>query len=312
MSKLIPIPCLLIAFAFSISAANDGPLAQRISRQQLSNNIRVNVNMVLVPVSVMDSRGRSVSGLGPENFRVFDGSHQVPIVWFGTQDEPITVGLIFDCSRSMQEKFRIAREAPRELFQKLNPDDESFLITVADKAELRQSLTSSFEELETALFFTQPRGMTSLLDGIYMGLQQIRKARTPRKALVVVSDGGDNNSRYTLRDLEKLAVEADTQIFAAGLYDNPRTKEEADGPVLLNELCERTGGANFAIADLLKLRDAMGKIGVNLHNQYVLAYYPPDDGTAGKYRKIKVQLRVPVGVPPLQINARTSYYNPEQ
>jgi Ca-activated chloride channel family protein len=281
MSKLIPISCLLIAFAFSISAANDGPLAQRISRQQLSNNIRVNVNMVLVPVSVMDSRGRSVSGLGPENFRVFDGSHQVPIVWFGTEDQPITVGLIFDCSRSMEEKFRIAR-------------------------------TSSFEELETALFFTQPRGMTSLLDGIYMGLQQIRKARTPRKALVVVSDGGDNNSRYTLRDLEKLAVEADTQIFAAGLYDNPRTKEEADGPLLLNELCERTGGANFAIADLLKLRDVMGKIGVSLHNQYVLAYYPPDDGTAGKYRKIKVQLRVPVGVPRLQINARTSYYNPEQ
>jgi VWFA-related protein len=154
-----------------------------------------------------------VSGLGPENFRVFEGCHQVSIVSFGIQDQPITVGLIFDCSRSMQEKFRIAREAPRELFQKLNADDESFLITIADKAELRQALTSNFDELQTSLIFTQPRGMTSLLDGIYMGLQQIRKARNPRKAIVVVSDGGDNNSRYTLRDVEKIAVEADTQGF---------------------------------------------------------------------------------------------------
>jgi Ca-activated chloride channel family protein len=268
--------------------------------------------MVLVPVSVMDSHGRSVSGLRPENFRVFDGSREVPIVSFGLQDQPITVGLIFDCSRSMKEKFRIAREAPRELFQQLNPDDESFLITVADKAELRQPLTSRFDDLQNTLFFTEPRGMTSLLDGIYMGLQQIRKSHNPRKALVVVSDGGDNNSRYTLRELEKIAVEADTQIFAAGLYDNPQTAEEADGPVLLNDLCERTGGANFVIPDLSKLRDAMGKIGVTLHNQYVLGYYPPDDGVSGKYRKIKVQLRVPAGVPRLQINARASYFNPQQ
>src|SRR4051794_3160003 len=229
MSRLITILSLLSAFTLSLSAANDGPLAQRIARQPLSTpqplstSIRVNVNMVLVPVSVMDSHGRSVSGLRPENFRVFDGSREVPIVSFGLQDQPITVGLIFDCSRSMKEKFRIAREAPRELFQQLNPDDESFLITVADKAELRQPLTSRFDDLQNTLFFTEPRGMTSLLDGIYMGLQQIRKSHNPRKALVVVSDGGDNNSRYTLRELEKIAVEADTQIFAAGLYDNPQT-----------------------------------------------------------------------------------------
>ena len=313
MSKLIALPCFLIAFAYSISAANDGPLAQRISHQQLANNIRVTVNMVLVPVSVMDSHGRSVSGLGPQNFRLFDGSHQVSISSFGIQDQPITVGLIFDCSGSMQEKFRIAREAPRELFEKLNPDDESFLVTVAEKAELRQSLTSNFGELQTALFFTQPRGMTSLLDGIYMGLQQIRKARNPRRALVVVSDGADNNSRYTLRDLEKIAVEADTQIFAAGLYSNDaRTTEEVNGPVMLNAICERTGGASFVITDSLKLHDAMGKIGVTLHNQYMLGYYPNNDTVAGKHRSIKVQLIVPVGVPRLQINARKSYYNPEQ
>ena len=276
MSKLVSLLSLSIAFACCMLGANDGPLARRTARQpSTSANIRVDVNMVLVPVSVMDSYGRSVSGLGPENFRVFDSSHQVPIVSFGIQDQPITVGLIFDCSRSMREKFRIASEAPRELFEQLNPDDESFLITVADKAELRQSLTSSFNELQNALVFTQPRGMTSLLDGIYMGLQQIRKAHNPRKALVVISDGGDNNSRYMLRDLQNIAVEADTQIFAAGLYDDPRTPEETEGPALLNDLCERTGGANFIVTDVSRLHDAMGKIGVALHNQYMLGYIRP-------------------------------------
>jgi Ca-activated chloride channel family protein len=268
--------------------------------------------MVLVPVAVMDTYGRSVSGLGPENFRIFDGASQVPIVSFGLQDRPITVGLIFDCSRSMQEKFLIAREAPSALFQQLNPDDESFLITVADKALLKQPLTSRFDELQNSLLFTHPNGMTSLLDGIYMGLQELRKAHNPRKALVVVSDGGDNNSRYTLGQLQKVAVEADTQIFAAGLYDKPRTEEEADGPVLMSQLCQRTGGSNFIITDLSKLRDAMGKIGVTLHNQYLLGYYPPDDGIAGKYRKINVRLVLPAGVPALHVSARASYYVPER
>lgn len=313
MSKLTSVTSLTVAFAFSISAANDGPLAPRTPRHtSTSVNIRINVTMVLVPVAVMDTYGRSVSGLGPENFRIFDGARQVPIVSFGLQDRPITVGLIFDCSRSMQEKFLIAREAPSALFQQLNPDDESFLITVADKALLKQPLTSRFDELQNSLLFTHPNGMTSLLDGIYMGLQELRKAHNPRKALVVVSDGGDNNSRYTLGQLQKVAVEADTQIFAAGLYDKPRTEEEADGPVLMSQLCQRTGGSNFIITDLSMLRDAMGKIGVTLHNQYLLGYYPPDDGIAGKYRKINVRLVLPAGVPALHVSARASYYVPER
>jgi Ca-activated chloride channel homolog len=276
------------------------------------SNIRIDVNMALVPVTVMDQAGHNVTGLRRENFRVIDGAREVPIMTFGRQDQPISVGLVYDCSRSMTQKFKTSREAPHQLFEQLNASDESFLVTVSDKAELRRGLTSDLNEVENALVFTHPTGATSLIDGIYLGLQELKKAHNPRRALVVVSDGGDNNSRYTMRELEKIAVEADAQIFAIGLYQNPQTREEEDGPALLTKLAGDTGGVNFIVQNLDHLRLAMGRIGVTLHNQYVLGYYPPDEAPAGKYRKIKVQLMLPPGTPQLRLFARSGYYVPER
>jgi Ca-activated chloride channel homolog len=316
MSRLTTLSSLLLMVSsLSLHASDDGPLSARTKTGRITHapsDIRVNVDMALVPVSVMDGYGRSVMGLTSENFRVFDGARQVPIVSFGRQDQPITVGLIFDCSRSMRDKIRVAREAARQLYQQLNPDDESFLVTVSDRAELKHGLTSDLSELESALLFANPDGSTSLVDGVYLGLQQVRKSKNGRRALVVVSDGGDNNSRYTLHELEKLAVESDTQIFAMGLHEHPQTLEELQGPALLAELCSKTGGTDFLIGDISQLSSAMGKVGVMLHNQYVLGYYPPDAGpaAAGKYRKIKVQLLLPSGYPPLSIHARAGYYTP--
>ncbi len=315
MSTSIILPCACITFLFSAFAADDGgPLNTRGTRPQTgAANIRADVNMALVPVSVTDTWGHSVRGLGRDNFQVFEGSRQMPIAAFSTEDQRVTVGLIFDCSASMTEKFKTSRMAPVELFQQLNPDDESFLVTVSDKAELRWPLTSNFEDLQNALLFVHPQGTTSLLDGVYLGLQQIRKSSNQRKALVIVSDGGDNDSRYSLRDLKRQLVESDVQIFAAGFYQNPRTHEEESGPALLSALCDRSGGANFEVKDQSALRAAMGRIGVALHNQYVIGYYPPDSGTNdGKFRKIKVQLVMPRGAPELLIHARAGYYSPKQ
>jgi Ca-activated chloride channel family protein len=309
MSKL-KLNCFFLTASLLFAANDDGPLSHRIARSDAfpSTGIRINVDLALVPVFVTDSYGRSVTGLARENFRVFEGSRQMPIQTFGRQDQPVAVGLIFDCSRSMRDKFATAREAARAFFEQLNPDDESFLITISDRAELRHSLTSDFRELQSALLFARPTGSTSLLDGIYMGLQQIKRAHNPRKALIVVSDGGDNNSRYTERELLSMAVESDTQIFAMGLHDNPQSQEESQGPALLTDLCGRTGGVDFIIKNLSELHVAMGKVGVSLHNQYVLGYYPADNTNTGKYRKIKVQLMVPPNTPPLQVHARTGYY----
>ncbi len=268
--------------------------------------------MALVPVMVLDPMGRNVRGLARKNFRVFDDDQQRPIVAFGEQDAPVSVGLVYDCSRSMMQKFKVAREAPRELFNQLNPDDETSLVTISDKPELRQEFTSDFPDISNALMFTVPHGTTSLIDGVYMALQQLKHAHKPRKALIIVSDGGDNNSRYTMRELSNLATEANAQIFAICLYQNPQTPEEESGPQLLNRLARESGGVNFMIGNLKDMRRAMGDIGISLHNEYVLGYYPPINSPAGKYRKIKVQLLVPEGLPKLSIFARSGYYVPDR
>jgi Ca-activated chloride channel family protein len=313
--------CLFIlgAHVAGISAAPEdraGPRLEEQIRKQPAQaqrtDIRVNVNLTLVPVTVLDTQGRNVTGLRAENFRVYDGSDPVRIVAFSQEDQPISVGLVFDCSRSMRLKFKTARHAPAELYNQLNERDESFLITVSDRPLLRQGYTSDFSNIENALLFTNPAGTTSLLDAVYMGLAQLRKAHNPRKALVVVSDGGDNNSRYSLRELEELAVESDVQIYAIGLYQNPQSQEEEDGPMLLGRLAVKTGGVSYSIAGPSQLRYAMTRIGTTLHSQYVLGYYPPANEARGKYRSIRVQLRVPPGLPKLTLYARSTYYVPER
>ncbi len=318
----MPRPRSLLLFVATVTTvvASDGPRlfteTATPSKPGITSNanpasIRVNVNMTLVPVTVMDRLGHNVTGLARENFRVIDGTAPRPIVTFGQQDAPIAVGLVFDCSRSMTDKFKTAGEAPTALYARLNPEDESFLVTVSSRPELKQDFTSSFADIRNALLFTHPNGTTSLLDGVYMALAHLKKSTKPRKALIIVSDGGDNDSRYTLNELASIAAEADVEIFSICLYANPKTLEEADGPALLGKLSQVTGGVTFMITDVNDMRDAMSRIGVTLHNQYVLGYYPPDDAPSGKYRKIKVQVVLPPGVPKIQVYARAGYFVPQ-
>ena len=301
---------LILTAGSSTAAGHDAQGVRANPAAKMAPSIRVDVNLALVTVTVMDLMGRNVLGLRADNFRVLDGSQQRPIVSFSRQDAPISVGLIFDCSRSMTDKFRISRQAPAQLFAQLDPQDEAFLVTVADRATPRIDFTSNFERIQSSLLFTHPNGSTSLLDGVYLGLQKLKYAHNPRKALIVVSDGGDNNSRYTMRELSGLAVESDAQIFAICLSYRPATDEEVRGPELLAKIADLTGGMRFMITDVNLMRDAMTRIGVTLHNQYVLGIVPPPKAPQGKYRRIKVQLLVPVGMPKMQVFARSSYYVP--
>jgi|SRR5215469_751871 len=300
------------------SEPHGGPLADNVRqsraqrRPEPSVSIRIDTDLTLVPVTVTDQHGRNVRGLDRRNFRVFDDTEQRPIVAFSREDAPVSVGLIFDASRSMRDKFLAAKDAASRLFQQLNPEDEAFLVTVSERAILRHDFTSELGEIRDALVFAGPDGSTSLLDGVYLGLEQMRKAHNPRKALVVVSDGGDNNSRYNLHELVERAVEADTLIYTVCLFRNPQSMEEAEGPNLLQELSQKTGGIPFLTQELNDFGGIMTNIGVTLHNQYVLGYYPPDNAPSGKYRRIKVQLMVPPGTPPMQVYARAGYYTPQK
>ena len=272
--------------------------------------IRVDVNMTLVPITVMDGWGRNVLGLHRGNFRVFDGAEQRPIAAFARLDAPISVGLIYDSSGSMRSKFGIARQAPVQLFEKLNPEDEAFLVTVSDRSVLRNDFTSDFGAILNRLLFIAPSGTTSLLDGVHLALQRIRHAHNPRRALIIVSDGGDNHSRFSRREMSRMASESEAQIFSICLYQSPQSDEEIEGPELLDKLVKVSGGINFMIDDPAELPGAFTQIGVALHNQYLIGYYPPEDARAGTYRKVKVQLVVPVGTPHLDIFARSGYFVP--
>jgi Ca-activated chloride channel family protein len=322
----VPLACLSFSFVVGITAiAADENGPQLLENPRLSRtpepprtseavrvSIRVDVNMTLVPVTVTDAWGRNVLGLERNNFRVLDGNEPRPIASFARWDAPISIGLIFDCSGSMATKFGIARQAPAELFEQLNPEDEAFLITVSDRPQVRNDFTANFNDILSTLLFLTPRGTTSLLDGAYLGLHHIKKAHNPRKALIVVSDGGDNHSRYKLRELTSLAAESDVQIFSICLYQDPEAEEEIEGPDLLDKLAKVSGGINYMITNADYMESCFARIGAILHNEYMLGYYPPQDLPAGEYRKIKVQVLEPACKRQLLVYARSGYFVPEK
>lgn len=276
---------------------------------QHGNMFRVNVDLVLVPVTVTDSSGRLVTGLDKDNFRIYEGKEEQAIKHFSNEDAPVSVGILLDTSGSMKGKIERARDAVMELLQTANPQDEFFMIRFSDTPELVTDFTNSIEEIQTQLLYGKPNGSTALLDAIYLGISKMRQAHNPRKALLVISDGGDNHSRYHEREIKSAVREADTLMYAVGIYDQffP-TMEEQLGPALLGELSEETGGRMFTVDNPKDLPDVATKISLELRNQYVLGYRPMDPKHDSKWHRIKVKLLLPKGVPRLEARAKKGYY----
>ena len=173
--------------------------------------------------------------------------------------------------------------------------------------------TSSVEDIQSKLVYAVPKGRTALLDAIYLGMDRMRRAHYERKALLIISDGGDNHSRYTEGEIKSMVREADVQIYGIGLFDlSFKTPEEREGPALLSDVTEVTGGRTFTISSPNELADVATKIGIELRNQYVLGYRPTNPARDGKWRKIKVKLNPPKGLPPLHVYAKTGYYAPTE
>ncbi len=275
--------------------------------------MKVDVDLVLVPVTVTDPMNRIVTGLDKGNFELYEGNQPQVIRHFSSEDAPISLGVIFDVSGSMTDKINKSKDAVVEFFKTANPQDEFFVITFSDRPELLQDFTHSVQDVQGKLVFAVPRGRTALLDAVYLGLNKMRKAKNSKKALLIISDGGDNNSRYTDTEIKSLVKEADVQIYAIGIYDYaPGTPEEQNGPALLDEITSVTGGRAFRIDNPNDLADVATKIGMELRNQYVLGYRPNNAARDGKWRKIKVKLRPPKGLPPLTVYAKTGYYAPSE
>src|SRR5580698_1977777 len=231
-------------------------------------NIRVDTNLVLIPVTVTDPLGKFVTGLDKENFKLFEDKGPQEILNFSSEDAPMSIGVVFDTSGSMGDKLQIARKAVTEFVKTANPVDEFFLVTFAERPEMVIPFTVNIEEIQNRLMFAQSKGRTALLDGVYLAMNQMKKARNPRKAILIISDGGDNSSRYTSSEVKNAVREADVQIYGIGIFEpmsaRGRTPEESMGPSLLSEVAELTGGRSYNVENLNELADIAAKIGIEL------------------------------------------------
>jgi Ca-activated chloride channel homolog len=275
--------------------------------------IRLNVNLVLVPVTVTDPMNRLVTGLEQQDFRIYEDNKEQRISSFASEDAPVSIGIIFDLSGSMTSKLMRARESILQFIKTANPQDEFFVIGFNDRPELIEDFTSSVDDIQSRLATVRSGHRTALLDAIYYGVEKMKDARHERKALLIVSDGGDNRSRYTESEVRAQVRESDVEIYSMGIFDPyAATPEERTGPLLLNDICEETGGRMFRVDDLSEMSDIAEKISTELRNQYVIGYNPKDLRRDGKWRKVKVKLNPPQGLPPLTVHARTGYYAPLQ
>ncbi len=301
----------------AIDAVHIEPRVQPDSQRALAKTtmgvIRKNVELVLVPVTVTDGSNRVVTGLGQQNFQLYEDKHPQPIKHFWKEDAPASVGIVLDISGSMSTKIERARDAVAAMLKVSNPQDEFFLMTFADQPKLVQDFTPSVDDIQSQLPFMRPKGSTALIDAIALAISHMKSARYQRRALVIISDGGDNRSRYTEREVKSLIKEADVLVYSVGVFDTEfRTLEERLGPQLLADISGMTGGSAYTLDNPNQLPAVAAHIAYELRNQYILGYSPEGSRHDTKWRKIEVKLALPRGLPTLRVQSRTGYYGTAQ
>jgi len=270
---------------------------------------RVSVQNVYIPVAVSDPLGRYVTGLTKEHFRVFEDKVEQDIAYFSQQEAPISVGILLDISTSMKDNnnIRKAKNAITRFLQSENPEDEAFLVTFNERAALTQRFTDQISSLRSALALKQPGGKTALYDAVYMGLDQVRRGRHEKKALVLISDGEDNSSRYSPAEVREFAKESDVQVYGIG-----EQGKLGYGYGEIQNIASLTGGRAFFPDSFNDLDYYIDLIHAELRSQYLVGYSPKNQGRDGKWRKVAVRLEPPPGLPKLAVRAREGYYAPKR
>ena len=286
---------------------------------------RTSAQMVLVPVTVTDHAGKTVEGLQAKDFTVLEDRVPQSIASFSIEDAPCSVGLVLDISGSMRNTLDAAKGVAHSFIQSSNPQDEFLLLTVSTQPEAASAFTTDVAELEDNIGRSNAGGMTALIDTVYLGLNHMRKANQPRRALLILSDGMDNYSRYSKGELMRAALEADVQVYAiivgngsgggasGGALFRPSLASkpidqarEREGPNLLEELADKTGGLHFRVRNDAEAREAAAKAGRALRNLYVIGYQPPGAAPAGKWHQVSVKSNLPK----VHVYARNGYYAP--
>ncbi len=271
-------------------------------------NLRVDTNLVLVPTTVNDDFNRPVTGLEKDNFRVFDEKVEQAITSFSSDDEPIALGFIFDTSGSMAGLLPQGRAAAAEFLKMGNPEDEFFLVEFDSKPRLVIPLSSNTSEIGLQVALTKSSGSTALIDGLFTGIHEIHKSKKAKKALVLISDGGENNSRYSPGEIKNVIKESDVLIYTVAIT-GPFNPDSGAGLEMMNGIAEMSGAHMFN-AGGNALSDIAEKIGIELRNRYVIGYSPRDAKRDGKFHKIEVRVVPPRGLPKLRAHWRSGYYAP--
>jgi len=261
--------------------------------------LKVDVDLVMVNVTVTDDGNRFVSDMKADNFQVFEDKVEQSIRYFSNEVAPVSLGIIFDISHSMQKKLDFAKRAAARFLETGTPDDEYFLVEFANRAKLTEGFTTDINRLRDKLAFKPAEGSTALYDAIYLGLAELKRGQNSKKALLLITDGEDNHSRYNRGDIRDFVREADAQIFVIDL-----------GRALLGDLAEMTGGHSYH-ASVDDLEDTCEKIALEIKNQYVIGYESTNTTKDGRYRKLRVRLNAPAGMGRLNVRAREGYYAPK-
>jgi Ca-activated chloride channel family protein len=300
------------AVLFAQQPHDPGPLASvplrvRVEARAAPSAFRVAVRQVVIPVTALDPFGNPVPGLPGRAFHLFEDGVEQRLTYFAAEDTPVSLGLIFDASGSMAKKIDDSREAVTRFLRAGAPGDEYFLIEFNDTPRLTCDFTSDPAEIEKHLPGIHPGGWTSLFDAVYLGVSRMRRSHNPRRALLVLSDGGDNRSRYSRGETMEMIKEADTAIYTIGLSASGLTTECTR---LLKGLAEETGGQMFPVREVSDLPEAILKINEVLRNRYLLGYEPLNASDDGRYRNVSVKLDAQEGHPPLRLTWRPGYYAP--
>lgn len=292
-------------------------LGQTVSLQQQKSNersesetvIRESTDLVTFLVTVTDPYNRLVTGLDKQHFLVYEDKVRQKIDYFSDEDLPISIGVIFDVSGSMKGKIDRAREALKAFIETSHHDDDFLLVGFNQRAQLLAEFSDG-DSVANKLILIDPRGQTAIYDAVYLGVEKVKEGRHSKRALLVISDGQDNSSRYSWGELRKLVKESDVQIYCIGVVELGWRSEMIDiyGQATLEEIARVTGGKAFFPRTAAELEDITTRIALVLRHQYSLGYTPTNEQRNNKWRKIKVRLKPPRGLPPLTVRAKEDYY----
>ena len=304
---LVAIPAVMVARAGRRQTPQEAASAKKPSQ-----TLKVDVDLVLVNSTVTDPLNRYVSGLESEHFQVWEDKVEQKVAYFNAEDVPISVGVIFDVSGSMKDKIATSRNAASTFLKTGNPDDEYFLVTFANRPEVDSDFTTDVSKLQSKLLVTNAKGMTAMYDSVYLGLEKLKEGSNPKKAILLITDGEDNHSRYTYQNVKEFVKEQDVQIYGIGIVDDYNSQLSAGrtGRVMIEELADLTGGRAFFPDSAYELEDICTKIAVELKNQYVIGYHSTNGAKDGKWRKLRVKVNPPKGVDKLNVRYKQGYYAP--